>query len=88
VSLLTYVPPKGVTILSKAKHALRLFNALQALVFRARREKDVLYLNSKVNLGKQTVDLRRNNQAFQNDPKQGECPRNVGVSMSIAVNAS
>jgi hypothetical protein len=37
----------GVTILSGAKHTLRLFNALQILVFRARREKDALYLNSK-----------------------------------------
>jgi len=40
----------SVNLLSKEewneKHPLRLLNALQVLVFRARREKDALYLNS------------------------------------------
>jgi hypothetical protein len=43
--------PVGVSIFSWAKHTLRLLNALQVLVFRARREKDALYLNSKEDVG-------------------------------------
>lgn len=33
-----------------------------------------------VNVGKQTVDLRRNNQAFQNAPKRGERPLEQRIS--------